>query len=425
MNSHPTLPILADEFVPATVAEMGRFLAENFATQKRVIYPLGGRTALHYGGTTNDPGIGISTSKLTHVIDYPARDMTITVEAGIRIETLSEILRHEKQRLPVDVPIAHRATLGGIIACNVSGARRLGHGTLRDYVIGISALDVQGKEFKAGGRVVKNVAGYDLCKVLTGSLGTLGLISQVTLKVKPIPESNCWIWFGIRNLLDTEKLLVQLLNSATRPVAIEVLDSIAAAEIAAEARVALPHGKSILGVAFEGSSRETAWQIETVTQELDLPYIDEVNIIQEPASQTLWQALAEFEVSAEEPLTFKANLLPSRLVEFLDLASSQEVALQAHAGSGIVIGHLPDRAITAAVAAEILTPLRNFARVGGGNLTILNCPEDWKESLPVFGVPEQSWPLMRRLKEQLDPLDLLNRGRVEFVSCRAARVSTK
>src|SRR5690606_32325083 len=119
---------------------------------------------------------------LNRVIDYPARDMTITVEAGITWEQLEAELAKEGQWLPVDVARAEAATVGGAIACNTSGPRRFGYGTLRDYVIGIHAVDGQGMQFKGGGRVVKNVAGYDFCKLLTGSFGTLAVITQVTLK---------------------------------------------------------------------------------------------------------------------------------------------------------------------------------------------------------------------------------------------------
>src|SRR5262249_13131056 len=135
---------------------------------------------------------------LHQVIDYPARDMTITVQAGITIAKLQEVLHAENQRLPVDVPLADRATLGGVLATNTSGPRRYGFGTLRDYVIGISAVNDLGEEIKVGGRVVKNVAGYDLCKLFIGSLGTLGIISQVTLKLRPLPEEQAFVTLGCR-----------------------------------------------------------------------------------------------------------------------------------------------------------------------------------------------------------------------------------
>lgn len=412
--SLPTLAAFAEEFTPATQAELARFMADNAASRQRVLYPVGGRTALHFGCPAVEPGVAISTAKLTNVIDYPARDMTVTVEAGIRIDALNELLRQERQRLPIDIPQAHRATLGGIIACNAGGARRFGLGTLRDYIIGITAIDATGTPFKAGGRVVKNVAGYDLCKLLNGSLGTLGMITQVTLKLRPIPETTRWLWASFGSFQEIEATLEKLLLSATRPIAMEVLDPSAASEIAAEARTSLPTDGPLLGLAFEGGAHEVAWELDTVLAELKLRNPRQVVITPDAEAEGLWNSLTEFELTAEEPLTFKANLLPSRTMEFLELATREQISVQAHAGNGIVIGHLPDRVTNAQTAAGLLTPLRRFVRQYHGNLTIVNSPETWKQEIPTWGEPEPSWPLMQRLKDQLDPQDLLNRGRFIF-----------
>jgi glycolate oxidase FAD binding subunit len=420
--SLPTLAAFADEFTPATQSELARFMAENFVARQRVLYPVGGRTSLHYGFPAAEPGVAVSASKLTQVIDYPARDMTVTVEAGIRIEALAELLKKERQRLPIDVPQSHRATLGGIIACNTSGARRLGLGTLRDYVIGTSAIDAAGSLYKSGGRVVKNVAGYDICKVLIGSLGTLGILTQVTLKLRPIPESTRWLWAGFSRLNELEPVLQRLLISATRPLALEILNPSAATEIAAEARTALPVDGPLLGIAFEGSSRETAWQIETVKSELQ-PFGPQ-HLVETPEaeSENLLNALTEFEVTAEEPLTFKANLVPSQTVGFLELAVQNGISVQAHAGNGIVIGHLPDLVTSVQAAEELLAPLREFARQHHGNLIVVNCAEEWKPLLAAFGAREPSWKLMQRLKQQLDPRDILNRGRFVFPALASEKV---
>ena len=166
---------------PGCAVDVGDLIRQASASDS-AIYPVGGQTKIGLGYPPTKPGQAVDLRGLAQVIDFPARDMTITVQAGITIAVLRETLAREKLRLPIDVPQPDRATLGGILACNTSGPRRFGYGTLRDYVIGITALNDEGREFKAGGRVVKNVAGYDLCKLLVGSLGTLGIITQVTLK---------------------------------------------------------------------------------------------------------------------------------------------------------------------------------------------------------------------------------------------------
>src|SRR6266852_1093812 len=203
---------------PRSAAELCD-LVRRAAAEGSAIYPLGGRTMLNFGLPPSKPGIAVDLSHLHQVLDFPARDMTITVQAGITIRRLQEITAAENLRLPIDVPLADRATLGGAIATNTSGPRRYGFGTLRDYVIGISVINDEGQETKAGGRVVKNVAGYDLCKLHVGALGTLGVISQVTLKLKPLPEEKALVYFACD--ADAVPPLLNLLHrSRTRPVCV-------------------------------------------------------------------------------------------------------------------------------------------------------------------------------------------------------------
>ena len=202
---------------PQSVAELGD-LVRRASAERQALYPVGGGTMLDLGLPPSRPGWAVDVRSLNHVIDYPARDMTITVQAGVTVAELQRVLAAENQRLPVDVPRADRATLGGALAANVSGPRRYGFGTLRDYVLGISTVNDEGQEVKAGGRVVKNVAGYDLCKLHVGALGTLGVIVQATLKVRPIPEAQALLTLGC-DAAGLEALLDRLHDSRTRPAA--------------------------------------------------------------------------------------------------------------------------------------------------------------------------------------------------------------
>src|SRR5260370_13523213 len=184
--------------------------------------------------------------------------MTVTVRAGITLAGLRDLLAGEKQRLPVDVPHADRATLGGALAVNVSGPRRFGFGTLRDYVIGISTINDAGQETKAGGRVVKNVAGYDLCKLHVGALGTLGIISQVTLKVRPLPEAKALVTLGCQPG-SLEPLLDQLHRGRTRPTCLDVLNGVAAGAVARAAKGRLPEAPWAVVARFADHADAVDW----------------------------------------------------------------------------------------------------------------------------------------------------------------------
>ena len=207
---------LTETLVPATQEELAEAVVPPAPVPRRFTR-LAVPRVLISGLPARKPGLGLATTGLTRVIDYPVRDMTITVEAGITIEALARELAAHGQRLPVDVPQAAQATLGGVVATATSGPRRLGHGAIRDFVIGISAVDGRGVAFKAGGRVVKNVAGYDFCKLLTGSRGGLAVITQVTLKLRPVAEATAFVVCDVPEFVQAEPLLARLGNSRRRP----------------------------------------------------------------------------------------------------------------------------------------------------------------------------------------------------------------
>lgn len=416
----------ADEIVPATVAELGRMLAANTAGERRPLLPVGGRTALGFGYPVAEGSLEVSLVRLDQVLDYPARDMTVTVEAGCRVAALQEQLRQEGQRLPIDVPLAHRASIGGMIAGNPSGPRRFGFGTLRDYVIGIGAVTADGQPFRAGGRVVKNVAGYDLCKLLVGSCGSLAVISEVTFKLRPVAPASVLGWACFDRGPVVADLLVDLSTSQARPVAIELLGPKAARQLAAESRQELPEGPLLLGVGLEGSQAEVDWQREVVDRELRAGGASEVVWRGDAAASPLWSALTEFPVGVESSMTFRASLRPSRTVEFMTAAIDLGVVVQSHVGNGIVHGHLPDDTPDARAAGEIVESLRGVADSGGGRVVIERCEDGWHSGLDLWGTRRGDWALMEAVKSQLDPGMLLSPGRgIDGAVGRPAPVEVK
>jgi glycolate oxidase FAD binding subunit len=395
---------------PGSVAELGE-VVRRAAAEGQALYPVGGRTMLGQGLPPSRPGVAVEVRGLAQVIDYPARDMTITVQAGITVGRLRDLLRAENQRLPIDVPRPYEATLGGTVAANVSGLRRLGFGTLRDYVIGISAANDEGHEIKAGGRVVKNVAGYDLCKLFVGSFGTLGIITQVTLKLKPLPEENALVTLGCE-ADQVGTLLERLHESRTRPVAVELVNAPAARVIGRRAGCSLPEAPWVLVIGYEDNHAAVGWQVQQVVREFPRGGGSGLDVRVGSAAEPLWDSLVELPADPDAVLTFKANLLPSATAEFCRQAASLPVnmALQAHAQNGIVIGHLRGD-LTPEPVREILEGLRARAVAARGNLIVLRCPPAWKKDLAVWGAPRGDAWLMRTVKEKLDPRRLFNPGR--------------
>lgn len=394
---------------PTSVSELGKLVRQT-ASENQAVYPIGGRTYLGFGFPPKKPGVAVDLTRLDQVIDYPARDMTITVQAGITVRRLQEVLATENQRLPVDIPLTDRATLGGALAVNASGPRRYGYGTLRDYVIGISVVNDEGQETKAGGRVVKNVAGYDLCKLYIGSLGTLGVITQVTLKVRPLPEQTVFLERTCRTD-ELAGLLAALHTSRTRPVCITALNFLTAQTQPGMHTPIFSTGWQIL-VGYEDVRSAVAWQVNQL--QLEGASLNPPVWRLWPAADTdrLWTTLTDFPVTDPTTLSLKANLLPSRVADFCATASNlpDGLLIVAHAGNGIVYLRAPGR-LTEERAQVIVTTLLEAATAARGNLVVLCCPPAWKRRLRVWGRQRGDAELMQAIKRQLDPRGLFNPGR--------------
>ena len=388
---------------PATVAELGDLVRG--ASAERPIYPCGGQTQLGLGRTPTVPGTAVDLRGLDRVVDFPARDMTITVEAGITIAKLQTLIAAENLRLPIDVPNSDRATLGGILATNVSGSRRFGYGTLRDYVIGISAINDDGNEFKAGGRVVKNVAGYDLCKLLVGSLGTIGVISQVTLKLRPLAEEQAIL----RLPCEAGKLgalLDRLAISRTRPVILDVVNRDGAKRLTINDATPSAATERFVLVGYEGNADAVKWQVQQLVKELGGSFAVEACVGY--TSKPLDLAMSEWPASPDAKLTLKASLLPSATADFISHVESlgSVPALRAHAGNGIVLGHYAGE-VSLASARDLVAGWRK----GAAAVVVVRCPTDWKPELNVWGPPPTDIDAMREVKKRFDPRGVFNPGR--------------
>ncbi len=366
---------------PASAADLCALVREARAA-RHALYPVGGRTALDYGLTPTEPGVACDTTALSGVIDYPARDMTVTVQAGVTLAALRAVLAKEGQWLPVDVPEPDRATLGGAVAANAGGPRRYGYGTLRDYVIGISVVTDDGVEVKAGGRVVKNVAGYDLMKLHIGALGTLGVVTQLTLKVKPKPEARAAVAFGC-DAAALAGVLDLLAASKTRPVAVELLNR---AAWAAAGLAPAPAADWVVVVGFEEKAAAVKWQVSALLAELTaVPARDATEL----ADTAALDALAALQVRPESRFIGRLSVLPSKLAEAV---RSRAGLVHAHALTGVVWLHADD------------APPEGAA--------VVRCPAAQKAALPVWGAPRSDWELMRHIKRTLDPDNVFNPGRL-------------
>lgn len=398
-----TLLPLTETITPEDAATVSSVIAD----AEEAIYPIGGGTGLDYGMSPSQPGTGLELSKLNRLIDYPSRDMTITVEAGMTIAQLAETLRAERQRLPIEVPQADRATLGGVLATNTGGPRSYGCGSLRDYLIGVTAIDGRGTTYHSGGRVVKNVAGYDFCRLLIGSLGELGVVVELTLKVVPIPECFTLVTCGVSDLDRAETLLASLVTSATTPCAVKL-----AAGPEWSGCFDLPEDRSAtLIVGFEGTEPEVDWMKKKIAEEWRAQDIGPIQNIDGTKLKDVWDRMVEFPVDGDPPLVVKANVLPSRVTDFCrtieDLAP--DISLLAD-GDGTVLVRIPEMPDDA--PGLLVRRLHPVAVNFGGHASVIRRadPAGWTRP-SIWGSRQASVDLMEAVKRQFDPRGILNPGR--------------
>jgi glycolate oxidase FAD binding subunit len=387
------------------------------------IYPLGGRTALDYGIAPTQPGLGLDLAALAKLVDYTPRDMTILVEAGVRMGDLAATLASEGQHLPIDVPRASEATIGGVVATNWNGPRRYGHGTIRDYVIGIHAVDGRGVAFKGGGRVVKNVAGYDFCKLLTGSLGTLAVITQLALKVKPLPEGAATIVGNCSDLATAEKLLNRLAQLEAPPVAIDLLIGSAwAAQKAGSLELRpQPAGGAMVAVRVEGSESEVAWLAERVQYELWSGGGMAARVLSPQEADALWARQVEFadrgagDAPDDSPLVLKIAVRPSDVSSMIAelLKFDANCSIQSHAGNGIIYARFA-RFAHSDLTSMLVGKLRPRAVQLGGSVVVLSSQLAGLTPHMNWGGRTEANVLMERVKQKFDPHQILNPGRFVY-----------
>lgn len=415
MNSTLAALPLTRTCQPSSLDEVAALLAEAYAG-RTAVYPLGGETSLDYGLPAKVDGWGLSLAGMRRVVDYPARDMTVTVEAGVTMTELAELLAGEGQQLPIDVPHPDRATIGGVVATAFNGPRRHGLGSIRDHVIGIQAVDGRGMPFKGGGRVVKNVAGYDFCKLLTGSLGTLGVITQLTFKLRPLPQQ----WAVLSTVVDdwdqAERQLAALVQSPLAPSAIELLSG-----PAWHGHAALPAGTSGddsigLAVFLEGTTAEVDWMRDELQGRWRRDGLTRPVLLEGDAARRALRDVAEFP-AGDAPLVLRGSVVPSYTTRMMARARElfPGVSLLAHAGSGTVLMRLaqfPAEGLSRTVVAR----LQSLAAAGHGHVSVLANPAAAEMTHQcVWGGIDVPFDLMTAVKRQFDPHNLLNPGRFVYL----------
>ena len=329
--------------------------------------------------------------------------MTITVEAGITVDALQQHLAPKRQWLPIDIPHPERMTVGRLLATNPSGPRRYAHGTVRDYLLGLSAVDGRGMTFSAGGRVVKNAAGYNLCRMMVGSSGRLATITQATLMVRPMPETSAAVACDVPDFETAERLLADLVRTQTLPTAVELLTGPDSQHNPAIGPM-LESSVAQLIVGFEGTEPEVEWMVGQLCHEWHEAGIGSPVTVAANATAPMWKWLTEL------PADVRINVPPSATVRLIEQLVRRDPhgSIQSHAGNGVIRVQLAPR-VPAEFAAFVTGVLRPEVESAGGHMVVLSVPDDATLSHEeIWGPPAAGVAIDNAIKDRFDP-----RGRLD------------
>ena len=347
----------------------------------------GGGTQMRLGAPPRRYEVAFSTERMTRLLEYEPADLTCRVEAGMRLRDLQTTLEAQGQRLPLDPPHPERATVGGMVAANTNGLGRGRYGTVRDWVIGIAVAYPSGKVARAGGKVVKNVAGYDLMKLHIGALGTLGVVAEVNFKVQARPESDATI----------------LAHFETPGPPLEVGLKLAREYLAPAAAIVLRQDGDdwSLALKFEGYTREVA-----AAKDQAIRFVRQAGgaVDEQETTPSFWDTARDWSAPADDTVMLRA-IVPLTSSQPLMAAVPPDAGVMAQPASGVI-----DVRVPALSAVETLSRLR-LAAGADGQVVVAAAPVAIKQAVDVWGPPPPGFPIMRALKQALDPNGILNPGR--------------
>jgi glycolate oxidase subunit GlcD len=406
-SSHlPSVPLLVS---PGSIEELCAVM-KLASSEGWMVMPAGAMTWPDAGQSARRTDLVVSTERLNRIIEHEPADLVAVTEAGVSLKNFNDALMQKGQWLPLDPPNEGRATIGGVVATGLGGAQQFGYGPPRKHVIGMKVVRADGSLIKVGGRVVKNVAGYDLCKLFTGSYGTLGVIVEVNFKLRPLPCATRTVMScGPReNLLSGAE---RVIDSRLFPVAVELLSP----PLVHEAEWC-DEKDSCLLIRFAGNG-----VIKQAAQAIELLQCEEHRgpaLLKEDDS-AIWESLAALPSRFQENLVWRVGLLPADVPTFLakldqeydgnapagmwqaSIADGRIRVMEPFAGNGNKSDEAGHEVITR------LESFRNFAKNLGGILIIEHAPAELRDRINTSETFDGTYGIMQRIKQQLDPDGIL------------------
>ncbi len=384
-------------YEPATPEEAAQCVSESARAGRALVF-VGGGTDLEAGAAPERLGAVVRTGGLSRVREHAPADQIVVVEAGCTLASLQAALAASRQRLALDPPLPERATIGGIVAANAFGPRRARFGSVRDLLIGASFVRADGVSARGGSKVVKNVAGFDVPKLLVGSMGTLALITTATFRLHPLPEEEKTMFLPGRCAADVRALVGELRKAQLEPTSV-----VAAWRGADRFDVAVRLEGFAACLAEERDRLEKLLRTESAA----------CDALSGPEAADFWRrhdelrsrppVRARLSVRVTDFETIAARVLPAAAASF------EEPGFLVYPTLGLAF--FSGRPGEPAAAAEALRSARSAIAKLGGGLTLSAAPPEIRDRLDVWGTAPPGLALMRSVKARLDPKRLLAPGR--------------
>jgi glycolate oxidase FAD binding subunit len=382
---------------PATIEEISEVM--KLASRDGIaVSPRGGGTKMGLGNPPRQVDLILSTARMDGIIEHVPGDQIVRTQAGLKLQDLQGNLAESDQMLGIDPP-EEGATVGGIVAANASGPRRLRYGTIRDLIIGIKVVLADGTVAKAGGKVVKNVAGYDLSKLFTGSLGTLGVIAEANFRLHPIRESARTVFVEVDDHRQIPEVALAFTHSSFSQFVLDALE------------MRWENDKGVIAALFEGIDPAVEAQSSAATELLRSH--GGANVLGKDDGEEFWDSFARRPWEAGD-VALKISAPPSDLSSVLDSVlgaagrAGVEARLSGHAATGVTFAGLSGEGDG---LVDVVEEVREIRVHRGGSVVVQEAPLAIKERLDVWGPAGDYLGLTRRVKEKFDPGYTMNPGR--------------
>lgn len=377
---------------PASAESIGGVL-EWASREKLCVMVRGSGTKLGWGAPSRQIDILMSTTRLNAVVAHRHGDLTATIQAGAKLSDVNRALAQHRQWIPLDPPSAERATIGGLVATNDSGPRRHRYGAPRDLIIGVEFARADGRLAKGGGIVVKNVAGYDMPRLLTGSFGSLGVIITATFKLYPLTTASRTLVVEPSSAAHLGELAVKVAASHLTPTALEFAT----------------HPLRLI-IRFESIEASVAQQSETASKLLaESGY--QARTLSGSAEEQFWQNHTRL-ADDDRGALLKVSVLPTELAETLTvierLAGTRGYIAAGRAGAGVFLLRITEEV---QLQKRVIDGLRDALQIGRGSAVVMKCSPELRTHVDVWGPIGDGLSLMKAVKQQFDPAGILSPGR--------------